>query len=153
MIKNQNYFFPNIYQSIIHNKQPSDNIIRTIKNKKIVYCHGNINNINNNIIYRNLSDNKIVKNINDNKINNNINLQENENNKKRGQRGSKYRGVSKNGNQWQVLIMINKKKRYIGNASFYDIVAIQNHGNKAKTNFYYTPQQIERIKIMKNFLG
>ena len=84
MIKNQNYFFPNIYQSIIHNKQPSDNIIRTIKNKKIVYCHGNINNINNNIIYRNLSDNKIVKNINDNKINNNINLEENENNKKRG---------------------------------------------------------------------
>ena len=152
MIKNQNYFFPNIYQSIIHNKQPSENIIRTIKNKKIVYCLGNINNINNNIIYRNLSDNKIVKNINDNKINNNINLEENENNKKRGQRGSKYRGVSKNGNQWQVLIMINKKKRYIGN-SFYDIVAIQNHGNKAKTNFYYTPQQIERIKIMKNFLG
>ena len=160
MIKNQNYFFPNIYQSIIHNKQPSENIIRTIKNKKIVYCLGNINNINNNIIYRNLSDNKIVKNTNDNKINNNINLEENENNKKRGQRGSKYRGVSKNGNQWQVLIMINKKKRYIGNykneeeaASFYDIVAIQNHGNKAKTNFYYTPQQIERIKIMKNFLG
>ena len=159
MIKNQNYFFPNIYQSIIHNKQPSDNIIRTIKNKKIVYCHGNINNINNNIIYRNLSDNKIVKNINDNKINNNINLQENENNKKRGQRGSKYRGVSKNGNQWQVLIMINKKKRYIGNykneeeaASSYDIVAIQNHGNKAKTNFYYTPEQIDKIKKMKNFI-
>ena len=53
--------------------------------------------------------------------------------------------------------MINKKKRYIGNykteeeaASSYDIVAIQNHGNKAKTNFYYTPEEIEKIKKMKN---
>ena len=47
--------------------------------------------------------------------------------------------------------MINKKKRYIGEAaSSYDIVAIQNHGNKAKTNFYYTPEEIEKIKKMKN---
>lgn len=34
-----------------------------------------------------------------------------------GFRGSKYRGVSRNGNQWQVLIMVNKKKRYIGTIS------------------------------------
>ena len=72
-------------------------------------------------------------------------------------KSSKYRGVTKNGNKWQVLIMINKKKRYIGNykneeeaASSYDIVAIQNHGSKAKTNFYYTPEEIDRIKKMKN---
>ena len=52
--------------------------------------------------------------------------------------------------------MINKKKRYIGNykteeeaASSYDIVAIQNHGNKAKTNFYYSPDAILKIKKMK----
>lgn len=73
----------------------------------------------------------------------------------RGLRGSKFRGVSKNGNQWQVLIMINKKKRYIGNyksendaARAYDIVAIQNHGKKAKTNFFYTLYEIEKIKNM-----
>ena len=29
-------------------------------------------------------------------------------------RSSKYRGVSKNGNKWQVHIMINKKNSYIG---------------------------------------
>ena len=52
--------------------------------------------------------------------------------------------------------MINKKKKYTGNykneeeaASSYDIVAIQNHGSKAKTNFYYTPEEIERIRKMK----
>ena len=55
---------------------------------------------------------------------------------------------------------MNKKKRYIGNykneeeaASSYDIVAIQNHGNKAKTNFYYTPEQIIKIKNMKNSIN
>ena len=109
-----------------------EKIIRTVKNKKIVYCQGNFN----------------------------TQYPSNLLNEFRGQRGSKYRGVSKNGNQWQVLIMINKKKRYIGNykneeeaASSYDIVAIQNHGNKAKTNFYYTPEQIIKIKNMKNSIN
>ena len=40
----------------------------------------------------------------------NINNEKEIENRNRGQRGSKYRGVSKNGNQWQVLIMIKKKK-------------------------------------------
>ena len=31
--------------------------------------------------------------------------------------GSRYRGVSRNGNQRQVLIMVNKKKRYVGSYS------------------------------------
>ena len=61
MIKNQNYFFPNIYQSIIHNKQPSDNIIRTIKNKKIVYCHGNFQSTHNNNITPLKNNNKILE--------------------------------------------------------------------------------------------
>ena len=128
-----------------------EKIIRTVKNKKIVYCQGNfntqypsnlLNEFKTSTIYLNEEKEEKVFNIN------------------RGQRGSKYRGVSKNGNQWQVLIMINKKKRYIGNykneeeaASSYDIVAIQNHGNKAKTNFYYTPEQIIKIKNMKNSIN
>lgn len=75
---------------------------------------------------------------------------------KRGKRGSKYRGVSRNGNQWQVLIMINKKKKYMGNYSFeekaarvYDKIAIQYHGGKAKTNFLYSKNEIAAI-ITKN---
>ena len=67
-------------------------------------------------------------------------------------RGSQFRGVSRNGNQWQVLIMVNKKKRYVGTyaceddaARYYDKVAIQNHGKKAKTNFFYTEEEIKGI--------
>ena len=59
-------------------------------------------------------------------------------------RSSKYRGVSRNGNRWQVLIMINRKKTYIGNfeseedaTRAYDQYAIKYHGNKARTNFFY----------------
>ena len=128
-------------------------IIRTVKNKKIVYCQGDFNSLNQYPKY-------LLKEMNSSTINiNEVEKEEKDFNRNRGQRGSKYRGVSKNGNQWQVLIMINKKKRYIGNykneeeaASSYDIVAIQNHGNKAKTNFYYTPEQIDKIKKMKNFI-
>jgi hypothetical protein len=47
-------------------------------------------------------------------------------------RGSRYRGISKNGNSWQILVMINRKKKYLGTlpteeqaAKFYDKVAIQ----------------------------
>ena len=123
-----------------------EKIIRTVKNKKIVYCQGDFSSYPQNYIFNEMRTS-----------NNKIENKEKEMNLNRGQRGSKYRGVSKNGNQWQVLIMINKKKRYIGNykneeeaASSYDIVAIQNHGSKAKTNFYYTPEEIDRIKKMKN---
>ena len=67
-------------------------------------------------------------------------------------RGSRYRGVSKNGSQWQVLIMIKKKKRYLGSfsneeeaARAYDRVALQHHGIKAKTNYDYTKEEVEQI--------
>lgn len=57
-------------------------------------------------------------------------------------RGSKYRGVSRNGKTWQVLIMINRNKNYIGNfksedeaAKVYDEYAMKYHKNKARLNF------------------
>ena len=56
--------------------------------------------------------------------------------------------------------MVKKKKRYLGSfskeeeaARAYDKVALQNHGNKAKTNYDYTKEEIEKIlqepKILK----
>ena len=67
-------------------------------------------------------------------------------------RGSKYRGVSKNGSQWQVLIMVDKKKRYLGSfsseeeaARAYDRVALQHHGIKAKTNYDYSQEEVKKI--------
>ena len=138
------------------NNEKEGKIIRTVKNKKIVYCKADPHSLS--LIDKTQKENT-NNSSNDNIINKEINkfkILEKNNIKYKGQRGSKYRGVSKNGNQWQVLIMINKKKRYIGNykteeeaASSYDIVAIQNHGNKAKTNFYYSPDAILKIKKMK----
>ena len=59
-------------------------------------------------------------------------------------RGSKYRGVSRNGKTWQVLIMINRNKNYIGNfkseeeaAKAYDEYAMKFHKNKARLNFFH----------------
>ena len=69
---------------------------------------------------------------------------------------SKYRGVSKNGNKWQVLIQINNKQRYIGSylseelaARVYDILSIKNRGIKARTNFIYNNIQKNNISESK----
>lgn len=129
------------------------------------------NNNNKKKIY--IKNNKLVYVINENHTNvgDAINLdEENDNNKnqisnddkidmikkkleeERKPRSSKFRGVSKNGGRWQVLIMIKQKKRYIGNfsdeteaAREYDKIAIQFHGLKAKTNFEYTEEEIKNI--------
>ena len=67
-------------------------------------------------------------------------------------RSSKFRGVSKNGNQWQVLLMYKKSKSYVGSynseemaAKIYDFLSIKLRGVKARTNFKYTFEQIKKI--------
>ena len=64
--------------------------------------------------------------------------------------GSRFRGVSKNKLKWQVMIMGNFKKFYIGGlkteeeaAKLYDKLAIFYHGMEAKTNFQYTKREVE----------
>lgn len=61
----------------------------------------------------------------------------------------------KQNNKWQVLIMINNKKSYIGSylskelaARVYDILSIKNRGIKAKTNFIYN--NIQKNNIIEN---
>ena len=48
--------------------------------------------------------------------------------------------------------MVNKRKRYVGSfcdeeeaARIYDKVSLQNHGFKAKTNFFYSEEEIRNI--------
>ena len=70
----------------------------------------------------------------------------------KSKRSSRYRGVSRNGNQWQVLIMLKRGKSYVGSytseefaARIYDILAIKYRGIKARTNFKYSSEQIKTI--------
>ena len=70
----------------------------------------------------------------------------------RNKTSSKYRGVSRNGNKWQSLIMADNKKYYLGSypsedlaARVYDIFAIKMRGIKARTNFLYNNFQIKNI--------
>ena len=67
-------------------------------------------------------------------------------------RSSRYRGVSKNGNKWQVIISSKYNKGYIGSfetqekaARVYDIISIKNKGIKARTNYEYNIHQIQKI--------
>jgi len=106
--------------------------IKVMKNNKVVYINSNLDN--------SFSPSKNLK-----KLNKIIFID-------RGKRGSKYRGVSRNGNQWQVLIMLHKSKSYVGTysteeiaARIYDILAIKYRGVKARTNFIYNDQQIKKI--------
>ena len=65
-------------------------------------------------------------------------------------RSSLFRGVSKNGNKWQVLLMNEKIKYYLGNykseevaAKIYDIFAVKICRKKSKTNFFYTDEEMK----------
>ena len=65
------------------------------------------------------------------------------------QRGSRFRGVSRNKSKWQVMIMGNFKKMYVGAivdeieaARIYDKLAILSHGIQARTNFDYSREEI-----------
>ena len=125
------------YFSIKKNKKQifgfqANNEIKVLKNNKIVYINKNLLN--------KYSTARAIKKFK--KINFIITKK----------RSSKYRGVSKNGNKWQVLMMINNKKCYLGNypsedlaARIYDIQAIKSWGIKARTNFVYDNNQINRI--------
>lgn len=60
--------------------------------------------------------------------------------------------MSKNKCKWQMMIMINQKKVYIGAiqseteaAKYYDHIAILTQGLNSKTNFAYTGAQLARI--------
>lgn len=71
---------------------------------------------------------------------------------KKKKRSSRYRGVSKNGNKWQVIISSKYNKGYIGSfetqekaARVYDIISIKNKGIKARTNYEYNIHQIQKI--------
>lgn len=73
-------------------------------------------------------------------------------NKRQTLRGSRYRGVSKNGAKWQVLVMGNQRKDYSGSifdektaAKMYDKFAIKNLGLRAKTNFDYKRRDLVNI--------
>lgn len=64
-------------------------------------------------------------------------------------RGSVYRGVSKNGKQYQVMVMNNNHKYFSGQiksedlaARIYDRYALQTMGLRAKTNFAYTRAEL-----------
>lgn len=113
-----------------------NNDIKVFKNKKIVY-------VNNSFLYsynssKNLKEVKNVAFI------------------RKTERNSRYRGVSKNGNHWQVLFMNKTKKSYISSytseevaARIYDILNIKKSGIKARTNFAYSISKINSIKEMK----
>ena len=68
-------------------------------------------------------------------------------------RGTKYRGVSKNGRcNWQILAMTDRDKVYIGTVDnilkagiLYDIVSIQTKGLSARTNFNHTKSELLAI--------
>ena len=110
----------------------ANNEIKVLKNNKVIYL--------NKYLLNSYSTSRAIKKFK--KINFVI----------RKKRSSKYRGVSMNGRKWQVLIMINKKKNYLGNyldedlaARVYDIQAIKTWGIKARTNFVYNKNQIMNI--------
>ena len=76
-------------------------------------------------------------------------------------RGTKLRGVSKNGrNNWQILCFEESNKVYLGTvddivkaALLYDIFSIQFKGRKAKTNFSYTMRELIAIMSIQSLMS
>jgi len=67
-------------------------------------------------------------------------------------RGSIYRGVSRNGRAWQILIVIDSERVYLCTtndpqtaALLYDIAVVQIKGMRAKVNFKYTKLELLAI--------
>lgn len=67
-------------------------------------------------------------------------------------RGSIFRGVSVNGDKWQVFVILNNKKYYVGQmlcektaAMLYDMVMMIHFGLITKTNFVYDKYQVDTI--------
>jgi hypothetical protein len=110
----------------------NNNEIKVLKNNKVVYV--------NNFLLNSYSTSKNIK-----KLDKIAFI-------RRNKRSSRFRGVSKNGNQWQVLMMIKKRKLYVGSfaseelaARIYDVLTIKSRGIRARTNFIYTSKQIKNI--------
>ena len=73
-------------------------------------------------------------------------------------RRSQYIGVFKNGDNWQALISIHKRKTYIGTyvneidaAKVFDFYSILKNRFTATTNFNYTKRKI--IEMIENFVS
>ena len=152
--KNKFIIFKDIAKHI--NRNIPKNEYKSIQKKEIKFKTCIFNKIEN---YKILKNNKLVynnniinsENIPNHIINNNANKYI-----KKFLRSSSYRGVSKNGNKWQVLFMNKNKKYYLGNfnseeiaAKIYDIFALKYREKKPITNFFYTAEQIKIIKEMK----
>ena len=119
-------------ENLYKHYNPNNNEVKVLKNNKVVYVNSSL--LNSYHTYKNL---KFVN---------------KESMPGKSKRSSKYRGVSRNGNQWQVLIMKDKSKSYVKSysseyiaARVYDILSIKNKGLKARTNFIYDSEQINKI--------
>jgi len=156
MNNNNNSLIPNNYNHNVLNIIKNENKNQKKNIFKITYIDdendNNTNKSNNNEV-RVLKNNKIVY-LNSSILNSYKKLKfvDKEYKPNKSKRSSKYRGVSKNGNQWQVLIMLGQDKSYIKSYSseyiagrIYDILAIKRRGYKARTNFSYDNEQINRI--------
>ena len=67
-------------------------------------------------------------------------------------RGSRFRGVSINGDKWQVFVIIKHRKYYVGQmhdeagaARLHDKLVILHFGLKALTNFSYSVQDVKEM--------
>ena len=130
--QNNNNNITNKTESVLSTNTENNNEIKVLKNNKVVYV--------NSYLLNSPSTSKKLKKL-----------------KKitfigKSKRSSQFRGVSKNRNQWQVLLMFKKSKSYVGSynseeiaAKIYDILAIKLRGVKARTNFKYSYEQIKKI--------